>query len=237
MDWRVEDYYFDNHSEFDAQVDEFKESLKKAVKQEHIDEMNRIKKENEELQEVKKNFEAIKEDYARKERELEYERRDLLSKVRQDRLTELLKDREVLMYRVTKTLKRAPKCDKCDDKRQIEFQSPSGRIMYENCSCDKGSWLYVPEKLVRTSFSIDRYKMSIFYKPYTWSDIDGMEIDNEYSSVGSQNVYKQGDNFADLKKYDVLFNNEKDCLEYCEYLNNADSKEKKVEYEMGEIDL
>ena len=236
MDWHVEDYYFDNHSEFDAQVDELKESLKKAVKQEHIDEMNRIKKENEELQEVKKNFEAIKQNYARKEQELEHERRQLLFKVRQERLSDLLKESEVTMFKARANYVDLPKCDRCDDFRRIHFKSPLGNMMSEQCSCKKNEKMYIPEKMVRTEFKVRNHESTLWYKPYRDSS-DGMVLDEFMSSEVARKIFKKGDPFAKLNKYETFFVSEKDCLEYCEYLNNANSNEAEVEYEFDEIDL
>lgn len=222
MDWHVEDYYFDNHSEFDAQVDEFKESLKKAVKQEHIDEMNRIKKENEELQEFKKNFEAIKQDYARKERELNQERNNLLSTVRKERLEELFKGRKSIAYKVGVTVVKIPKCDQCDEYRSIHFKSPSGKKMTEKCTCDKGIPLFKPKNLIVSEFSLGRHELSVFYKPFDWSDADGMTIDYDASSMHSSNIYKKGEDFSKLKRYETVFMNEEDCLKYCEYLQEKE---------------
>lgn len=236
MDWYVEEDYYDNHSEFDAQVNDFKESLKQAVKKEHIDEMNRIKKENEELQEVKKNFEAIKEDYARKERVLESERRHLLSKVRQERLTELLKDSEVTMFRARVDYVDEPKCDRCDDYRRIHFESPLGNKMTEQCSCKKSEKVYVAEKMVRTEFKAGNHGSTLWYKPYRDSS-DGMVLDEYMSSEVARKIFKKGDSFAKLNQYETFFVLLEDCLEYCKYLQNADSKEKEVEYEIDEIDL
>lgn len=225
MDWYVEEEYYDDHSEFDAQIDEFKESLKKAVKQEHIDEMNRIKKENEELQEVKKNFESIKQDYARKEQELNRERNNLLSTVRKERLEELFKGRKPIAYKVRMTVAKIPKCNRCDDYRRIHFKSPLGNYMTERCICDKGKQLYKPETLVISEFSLGRHELSVFYKPFDWSDTDGMTIDHDASSTHSSNVYKEGEDFSKLKRYETVFMNEEDCLKYCEYLQEKeDSK-------------
>lgn len=233
MDWYVEEDYYDDYSEFDAQVDEFKESLKQAVKQEHIDEMNRIKKENKELQEVKKNFEAIKEDYAYKERMLENERRHLLSKVRQEHLSELLKGSEVTMFRASANYVDLPKCDRCDDYRRIHFESPLGNKMTEQCSCKKNEKVYVAEEMVRTEFKVSKYDSVLWYKPYRNSD-DGMVLDEYASSSVAKKIFKKGDSFAKLNPYETFFVSREDCLKYCEYLQNEDSKEKEVEHEIDE---
>ena len=57
-----EDFYNEGPSDFDIAIEEFKEGLRKTVKEEILNEMSRLKKENEELQEVKKNFDKIKQD-------------------------------------------------------------------------------------------------------------------------------------------------------------------------------
>ena len=73
MSWHEDDFY-NEPSEFDMQVEEFKESLAKAVKSEFLEEMERLKKENRNLREIKENFEQIKRDYERKKMECDWER-------------------------------------------------------------------------------------------------------------------------------------------------------------------
>ena len=46
-----EDFYIDGPSYFDEQIDEFKEALKKSVKEEFLKDVERLEKENEELRE------------------------------------------------------------------------------------------------------------------------------------------------------------------------------------------
>lgn len=49
-----DDFY--EPSEFDQQVEEWKEALKKSVKKEYMDEMERLRRENAELMDIKKNW-------------------------------------------------------------------------------------------------------------------------------------------------------------------------------------
>lgn len=48
-----EDFYNEGPSDFDIAIEEFKEGLRKTVKEEILNEMTRLKKENEKLQEAK----------------------------------------------------------------------------------------------------------------------------------------------------------------------------------------
>lgn len=50
------DDYYDELSEFDMQVEEFKDSLKKAVKEEYQEKMKQLEAENARLQNIKKNW-------------------------------------------------------------------------------------------------------------------------------------------------------------------------------------
>ena len=51
MSWYEDDFY-NEPSEFEIQVEEFKESLAKAIKGEFLEEMGRLKEENRKLQEI-----------------------------------------------------------------------------------------------------------------------------------------------------------------------------------------
>ena len=66
--WYDEDFY-DEPSEFEEQVENLKESLSKSIKNEFMEEMERIKKENKTLQGIRDHFEQIKRDYEQKKRE------------------------------------------------------------------------------------------------------------------------------------------------------------------------
>ena len=51
------DDFYNEPSEFDMQVEEFKESLAKSIKSDFLEEMERLKAENRKLQGIKENFE------------------------------------------------------------------------------------------------------------------------------------------------------------------------------------
>ena len=63
------DDFYCEPSEFEMQVEEFKESLAKSIKSEFLEEMERLKAENRKLQGIKDNFEQVKRDYERKKME------------------------------------------------------------------------------------------------------------------------------------------------------------------------
>lgn len=60
-------YYMDDEdyfgpSEFDAKIEELKNELRKSVKKEVKDELEKLREENKKLQGIKEDFESIKED-------------------------------------------------------------------------------------------------------------------------------------------------------------------------------
>ena len=51
--------YFEEYSEFDAQIEEFKESLRNQVKEEIKSKIDRLEKRNKELEEKQKNLATL----------------------------------------------------------------------------------------------------------------------------------------------------------------------------------
>lgn len=211
-----EEDFYNEPSEFEMQVEEFKEGLTKAIKEEFLAEMKRLREENQSLQAIKKEFNQIKSDYQRKENELEYERKNLLSKVRRERLGELMKDFQVLMYRIESKRHELPKCDKCDSKRRIYFKAPSGKEMYEECECSKAKHLYEPEEYVATEFKIKHNgkEMAVHYKEHKERDYDYYT-----HSTFAEQIYQEGSDFESLSMYRTFFKTKEDCQKFCDYLN------------------
>jgi hypothetical protein len=223
MSYYDPDFYCEP-SEFEQQVDEFKESLIKSVKSEFTEEMERLRKENTELQATKKNFENIKNQYRAKERELELEKLNLERKVRNQRLSELMKDFQVIMYKAESESVYKAKCDKCDENRQIHFKSPSGKDITEECKCLKYKDKYIPRDYNCTEFKIDRNnkEMLMWYKVNREPDYDYYSYD---SSTLIETVYQKGMTYESLDKYNTFFRSKEDCEIYCDWLNKDLSKD------------
>lgn len=65
-DYPEEEFY--PESEYQEQIDALKEAIRSSVKSEILEEMNRLRTENEKLQGIKEHFEEVKKDYEKKER-------------------------------------------------------------------------------------------------------------------------------------------------------------------------
>ena len=112
--------FYEEPSEFDMQVEEFKSSLASSVRKEFLDEMATLKKENEELREFRVNKKKYERD---------------------------LRTFSVIGYRASPEYKQGSKCDRCDDYRRFHFVSPMGRNMTEECSCAKKICTYSPKEV------------------------------------------------------------------------------------------
>lgn len=61
-----EEFYTNKYAE---EIQALEEAVRNSVRREILDEMNRLKRENEELQDVKEHFDEVKADYERKKAE------------------------------------------------------------------------------------------------------------------------------------------------------------------------
>ena len=210
-----ENDFYNEPTEFDIQMDEFKKSLMKNIKQEFLDKMEKIQKENVELQEIKKNFDSIKTSYIIKERELAREKENAMSEAEKLQLSNLLKDREIVMYKVGYEYIKRPKCDKCDNNRKIEYISPLGKTMFEDCDCSKSDSKRVPTPWVLFEFTTaNTYgkELSMWYREVKESS--GNVYFESYSEI-CKKVYSDSMKYEDIDTY-TFFRNEEDCQKYCD---------------------
>jgi hypothetical protein len=219
-----DDDFFLEASEFNARIEEFKASLMTAVKDEFKSEMDRLKTENEALQKVKRDFDAIQREYREKHRQLEYERANMERTVRRERLASLMKDFEVVMWRADGKREYGPKCNKCDEQRRVKYVTPLGRTSEETCDCNV-SWIdYHPVEHRASEFKIGRddNQLSVWYKLVQEKDYDYAIPDSVFASA----IYRDGMQYEGLPARETFFKTEADCQAYCDWLNarKADDK-------------
>lgn len=215
-DYDESDFYHEP-SEFEQKVDELKESLLESVKKDFIDEMNRLRKENEELQEVKNNMKNLEFEHAEKLNELNRERRDLERKVRSERLSSLIG--AVEYFTVASRGKDKPKCEKCDENRRLNYKTPSGRKDYEMCECSERVPVYQPIPTTMCEFSIRSGTA------YVWYQVKDHGRDDEYlkyydDSISGTELITDEKQFGDIKySYRTLFKTEEIAQKYCDLQN------------------
>lgn len=220
-----DDYY--EPSEFDEKVEEFKSYLRESVKKETQELIEKLQKENAELREVRDNWGSVKRDYKNKQVELEIEMSNCKYEAAKMRLEELFEfcGMNIILYRPTLELVYKPKCNKCDDNRRIHFKSPSGKDYDEYCSCAKHFNKYKPEPYYCTEFRVNRRSATVKFPVMMWfkkysdytSDYDGYT----YESSDLCRFIYNGEDFETIEgnKGTPYFRDEKQCQEYCDYLN------------------
>lgn len=215
-DWFGNDWCGETRDEEWALIDAIKNSVRDDIKQE----MERLRKENAELQQYKQErqeVENIKKWYeSRLQTEVEAYKREL----RTAKIKELFGDYIVIGWGVKQKIILPPKCDKCDEGRYIHFKSPSGKDLREPCQCAKGKKEYAPYDLhlIRINqgdpFNGERRTFN-YYAPKAHDS-------NAYRDVFDY-VYKE-EPFEKINEWNVVFLNKEDCEKYCTWKTEQEAE-------------
>ena len=210
--------YYDEPSEFEQQIEEFKNSLYDCVKKEHKDAMAKLEKENKELQETKKNFDAIKTEYNNKLRELNIKLETAERDAKILKLNDLMQELKQILWQVKTTKVYDRKCDKCNNNRKIKFLSPSGKVFEEDCQCGIGVVKYLPYQYELYSFQQDRNSVDKWYRKSSYHDDDYYTEDSKRVDF----LVKTEEDFVSIpeRMYNVFFETEELCMKYCDIKNN-----------------
>lgn len=207
------DDYFESSDFYDA-IEDFKKKLKQSVKAEIDCEISRLRKENEELQEVKENFKWIKEECNRK-----------IHDAKQMRLKEVMEKFKVVTWRPIKQYQYIKKCNKCDEKRNIQIVLPSGTPVNDRCKCNMYKTVYHPEEMILYELTDTGTKFSASYIPN--KNYDEYELDLYIPEIQPSEIINQNQDvdFSELEKKrhdDVFFSTKSGCQKFCDYLNNLE---------------
>lgn len=228
----MDNYLFDDEiyelSDAAVKMQEITDMLKESVKQEVKDEIERLRKENTVLQEYKKHQEENDEKLARELSKLEKERRNLESKIKKARIKELLGDYIVTAWVVQRIYTEKPKCNRCNEKRELVFKSPRGREYYESCECSEPIVSYNPQatELISIKTREDRgdvlYTRTYFIAPTIYQTSREIEDSFERTSrVYNGEAYEDIDGFYSTS---IVFLEKSKCQDFCDYLNHKEQE-------------
>jgi len=224
MDYYDEEFY-NEPSEFEMQIDEFKQALIESVKKEYVDEMDRLRKENAELQDFKENKKAIENEHRQALHKMETEKAQFEKSLKNKRLTDLFGENMfTAWYPNSKSIK-PPKCDQCDDNREIHFTSPSGKKLTEPCpTCGNSKSVYEPEELECYKFTQG--------KPDRWTDecriylyFRRVSSDKDDYFESNRKAY-DGGKYEEVRSYDTAFFDLEECQKYCDWKNKPKESDK-----------
>lgn len=214
-----DDYYYEP-SEFEQQIEEFKQSLLRSVKIEHVEEIERLRKENAELQATKKRMKEIETEHTVAMRQFSLDKQKYETELKNKRIAELLGDYMLIGWYPSSHTIRKPKCNKCDQNRNIHFKSPSGKDYTEECStCGGGVSFYEPEEIECYRFSQrkDYYGSKLppvekYYMRKTGINYDTFE--------SNRSLYK-GEPHEEINLRRVVFATPEECQKYCDWKNKS----------------
>lgn len=206
-------------SEFDIMMTEFKETIKSNAKQEIKDEIKYLQTELAKLKEVRDNWKKIERENSQLKLEVQKAKENAERDAKNARLEQLLSECIVNVWQACwKSEYIKPKCDKCDEHRQITFFSPSGRKYTEDCDCAKKKLIYHPEETtlqrIHIPFNGDRdSKGSPIY-------LSKQDNNNDYY-VETISFRGDGKSFEELDKtWRPYFTTLELAQEFCDWKNN-----------------
>ena len=214
-----EDFYDYEHSYFDEQIEEFKEGLRKTVKKEFINEMEKLKKENQELQEVKKNWNKIKADFEIKKEVYNIDKDKMKKELARMKINELLEAADIKekCYYIDTLFGYVPWCGKCKD-HKIQFLSPSGKERKEPCpDCGK----YWCKNVVK---EVPSLRLHFKTDPYIDCRVTYDRKEEYYGTVSyeNKNIYNGTADEFDYKgynRYHTIFTSKKLAQKICDKMN------------------
>lgn len=188
-------------------ISALKDSVKQYVQSVSI-ENEKLKKENSRLADLTR-------DIKRRESELENEKLRYKRDIRFERLSELMKDLQVIVYQVDYINELNEKCDKCDDKREVHYVTPLGKNASEKCECAVQIRKYiVSEKILHEFRYGNNNTMLMWFKRYDTSNGgDG------YSNGSAIEIFYDNYEHEDIPNYQIHFRNKENAEKHCEWLN------------------
>lgn len=231
-----DDDFYNELSEFEDQIYQMKESLSKSVKSEFLEEMERLRKENKNLQGIREHFEQIKRDYERKKVECDRAIREAEQKAKRMRVNELMEHFRIFAWETTWEYLYGPKCDKCNKRRQIKISLPSGKKVDDECQCSKSETkVMVPRRMALYEMADRDRGIAAWYKACGLKD-DRYYVLDYASNVYTESLIKSGTDFDEIEKMEerrkVLFVTEEECQAYCDYLNQKNGVTSDVIYNL-----
>lgn len=214
------DDFYNEPSEFERQIYEFKQSLVKAVKAEYQAEMELLRKENAELANFKSRKDELERAHRETLREFEVRKVEIERDAKRMRLVELLGDNMIIGWFAKTKYTEKPKCNLCDEIRQINYTKPSGAKASEPCYvCGSADKTLVPEeievyKLIqrKRGFSGKYPKIERYYTRKGERDYDSFEA--------CRDAYT-GEPFEEVNEYRMVFLTLEDCQNYCDWHNSG----------------
>ena len=224
------DDYLAGLSEFDQQIEEFKDSLRNSVKDEIKEKIASLENELSELKEFRDEKDKFIQECESKVREAKREAevairtaKESEEKWKKARLHQLLGDYLTVGWKVGNSWEYGEKCNKCDENRKIHFTSPQGKKYTEDCQCAKRHYKYFPKEATLCKFYVRK-------ENFGWDDnryYTVVDCDDDYDRYErADHVYTSSDDidYEKVNSYNAVFLNEEDCQKFCDWKNKQEAR-------------
>ena len=214
------DDFYDESSEFRQLMHEFEESLRSSIKQEFLDRMEILERDNANLREIRDNWD-------RKVRELqeaciqrEAEAQKVIRDAKRIRFRELISEVTPVVYAIDYNIVPKPKCNLCDEYRRIKYITPTGRQATENCTCNDSNYEYYVKPVHAVQLKYD--DNGIKRVEYLFNE----DAEDRLSALRSRLI---DDEPFDIKnRYGAMFLSEEKAKAYAEWLNKEERNKRWV---------
>lgn len=220
----VDDGFYFEPSEFDEKVDEFKKSLRASVKEEILQEMEWLRKDNEKLIDIRDHWnEKVRElesEYTAKMRELEkklHEAERIADSAKRMALFDLIRSYPDHAYTVKAKYVQRPKCDKCNALRELPYVTPRGFTRYEPCECKETKPVYYVKAIPLAEITC-HWNGEPCIK-YLYND----DPDAEWLRFASKFFDNTPFDQIDIHEVTPLFRSEDRANQYVEWLNHQEN--------------
>ena len=224
------DDYWAELSEFDQQIEEFKDSLRNSVKDEIKEKIASLENELSELKEFRDEKDKFIQECESKVREAKREAevairtaKESEEKWKKARLHQLLGDYLTVGWEVGNSWEYGEKCNKCDENRKIHFTSPQGKKYTEDCQCAKRHYKYFPKEATLCKFYVRK-------ENFGWDDnryYTVVDCNDDYDRYErADHVYTSSDDidYEKVNSYNAVFLNEEDCQKFCDWKNKQEAR-------------
>lgn len=233
-------------------TDQMFDTIRKRVRNDITEELERLRAENNELRPIKDKLNELEYNFKKKERELEREYVNKTEEYKKSTLQEIINEHGIEYWDVAKRPRKIPKCDKCNENRSLVFFSPTNKEYHERCSCDKTVFRYevVPVTLYeiikytdKWSKQKNRWRMLYRFQKDKWRDSESLIYDacNSWDEPDSKNTtdyfMKRESDFDNYKYNHSLFETKELAQKYCDIQNEKEEEKEKEEIEKSKSEL
>lgn len=215
-----------------------KEKFREILREDVNSELSRLTKENAELRKIVKEYNDKKMELTRRERDIQYKEdnlkrdveREFYNRTMDEVFEHLLEDSEVWYAEHVPHDK--PKCDLCNEEREMIATYPNGEVVKKQCDCAKPTYVYEPVISVNKQIKFHKaykprysdHKKCYFTKNHK-PNKNYAEAYDYYSEFRIENIYDEFNDdvkeYHEAKRYGekVAFRNREACQKYCDWLN------------------